>query len=151
MKNKYYKHHRYFNKDITNLSKYEQFVKKCHFGISESWAKKFTDIHKLRFLDYAISQRRNRKGMNTKQYQAFVEYFYNDTQFNVLYNRWQDDGRKNKYLKPSLDHIVPISKGGKVNDIENLQFLTYMENICKSDMSQHQWNIIKKDIEKYFI
>ena len=57
---------------------------------------------------------------------------------------------KEKYKKPSLDHIVPKSKGG-TNDIENLQFLSWFENRCKNDMSKEDWNNLKLNIQEYFI
>ena len=40
--------------------------------------------------------------------------------------------------KPSLDHIIPKSKGGS-NTIDNFQFLTLYENLAKRDMTQTEW------------
>lgn len=54
------------------------------------------------------------------------------------------------YKRPSLDHIVPKAKGG-TNDLENLQFLSWFENRCKNDMTQLEWDEIKKNINKYFV
>lgn len=54
-------------------------------------------------------------------------------------------------MKPSLDHIVPKSKGGSLNNIDNLQFLTWFENRAKNDLTQEEWNSIKNNIGDYFI
>ncbi len=56
-------------------------------------------------------------------------------------------------LKPSIDHIIPKSRGGS-NDKENLQFLTLFENLAKRDMTQEEWNNFKKNTHTqsdYFI
>ena len=74
---------------------------------------------------------------------------YNDDQFNRIYESWINSG-KEKYKKPSIDHIVPKSKGG-TNDIENLQFLSWFENRCKNDMTQTEWDNLKLNIKEYFI
>ena len=75
--------------------------------------------------------------------------FYDDIQFNRIYKIWVDSNFE-PYKRPSLDHIVPKAKGG-TNDLENLQFLSWFENRCKNDMTQLEWNEIKKNINKYFV
>ena len=82
-------------------------------------------------------------------YKAFIEHFYYDNQFNKLYNTWLKD-KNDKYLKPSLDHIIPRSKGGAA-DISNLQFLTWFENRCKNDMTQAEWVKMKANLGKYLL
>ena len=54
-----------------------------------------------------------------------------------------------KNLKPSLDHIIPISQGGK-SCFDNFQILTWFENRCKNDMTQEEWDKIKNNIWRYF-
>ena len=39
----------------------------------------------------------------------------------------------------SLDHIIPISKGGKKNDIQNLQWVHIVVNIFKSDKDEEEF------------
>ena len=46
------------------------------------------------------------------------------------------------WAKPSLDHIIPISKGGE-EKLENYQFLTVYENFSKRDMTMEEWNDFK--------
>ncbi len=53
-------------------------------------------------------------------------------------------------MRPTIDHITPkANKGG--NDLENLQFLSWFENRCKNDMSQKEWDLLKLNINNYFI
>ena len=68
-------------------------------------------------------------------------------QFNAIYNFWLNKQKENNtfydWAKPSIDHIVPKSRGGS-NEKENLQFLTVFENLSKRDMSMEEWNDFKK-------
>ena len=76
-----------------------------------------------------------------------IEYFYKDKQFNSVYKFWKlhkkEDQTFYDWAKPSLDHIIPKSKGG-TDEISNLQFLTVFENLAKKDMSMEEWNSFKK-------
>lgn len=83
-----------------------------------------------------------------QNYKNIVEYFYNDIQFNTIYDFWQNHKNEQStfydWAKPSLDHIIPKSKGG-TDDLENLQFLTVFENLAKRDMTWDEWQIFKKN------
>lgn len=50
--------------------------------------------------------------------------------------------------KPSLDHIIPKSRGG-TNTKENYQFLTVFENLSKRDMTKEGWNNFKEKTHTY--
>ena len=90
------------------------------------------------------------------EYEEVVTYFYNDKQFNALYDFWKKEEKANTFYdwaKPSLDHITPKSKGG-MNDLKNIQFLTVFENLAKRDMTMQEWNDFKKETNTtsdYFI
>lgn len=90
------------------------------------------------------------------EYEEVVTYFYNDKQFNTLYDFWKKEEKVNTFYdwaKPSLDHIIPKSKGG-TNDLKNIQFLTVFENLAKRDMTMQEWNDFKKETNTtsdYFI
>jgi len=85
--------------------------------------------------------------ISLEEYKKNIEYFYNDEQFNKIYNFWQRHKNETQtfydWAKPSLDHIIPKSKGG-TEDLENLQFLTVFENLAKRDMTWDEWNDFKE-------
>ena len=80
----------------------------------------------------------------------YMEKFYYDEQFNLLYRQWKSHGEP-RFLRPSLDHIIPKAQGGEVVNINNLQFLTWLENKCKSDIPQNEWDKMKSEINLYFL
>jgi len=131
------------------LSRYKNMQVHLRFDVPLDWLRQFEDIDKLIFLNKALSRKRDGGKFTTETYQAFIARFYTDEQFNAIYAKWIKNG-KGKYLRPSLDHVVPKSKGGGFG-IDNLQFLTWFENRCKNDMSIQEWNSIKKNISEYFI
>lgn len=107
----------------------------------------FVDIEKLKFLNRVIS--RHRKHFNDKKYVDFLNKFYYDERFNIIYIKWLEKN-KDKWMRPTLEHVTPVSKGGTF-DINNLTFLTWLENRTKCDMSQGEWDNIKENINEYFI
>ena len=86
---------------------------------------------------------------NKEKYKQFYEHWWKDFQFNLIYDNWKKQKNSDiinntfyDWWKPSLDHIIPKSRGG-TNDINNLQFLTVFENLAKRDMTQEEWNNFK--------
>lgn len=119
------------------------------FDVTWEWCYSFPDTEKLKFLNRAISNRESRWVVDTDWYIEYVNKFYYDTQFNLVYNRWLEHG-KEPLLRPSIDHIYPIAKGG-TNAIDNIQSLSWFENRCKNDMLQEVWDDVKTNIHKYLI
>ena len=136
-----------FNCDIAR--NYNNMATHLRFDITTTWLMQFNDFEKLKLLNDAITNRSGRWDVSTEWYMKYIERFYSDYVFNLIYERWINSG-KDHYKKPSIDHIIPKAKGG-TNAIENLQFLTWFENRCKNDMSQEDWNNLKSNIEEYFI
>lgn len=129
--------------------KYNNMATHLRFDVSVEWLMKFNDFDKLKLLNDVITNRSGRWDVSSEWYTSYIEKFYEDDQFNRIYEIWVRGG-KEKYKKPSLDHIIQKSKGG-TNDMENLQFLSWFENRCKNDMSQEDWDNLKLNIQEYFI
>ena len=103
------------------------------FDVSLDWLLQFEDIERLKMLNRCVTSRDDRFNENSNWYVTFIEKFYRDAQFNSIYDKWIDSG-KQKYFRPSVDHIIPKAKGG-TNNVDNLQILSWFENRCKNDMS----------------
>ena len=128
---------------------YKNMASHIRFDVDWVWLSQFDDFEKLKLLNNCITNRSSRFDVTTEWYKTYIEKFYNEEQFNYVYNAWIDGG-KVKYKKPSLDHITPKSKGG-TNSLDNLQFLSWFENRCKNDMTQTEWDNLKLTIEEYFV
>lgn len=89
---------------------------------------------------------------NSEEYRKIIDYFWHDKQFNCVYNFWKNNQSDKitfyDWAKPSLDHIIPSSKGG-TNTLDNFQFLTTFENLAKRDMTMKEWNEFKEKTNTY--
>ena len=117
------------------------------YDVTLEWLDQFPDIEKLKYLNRSISRKRDCFGFDAEIYKAFIERFYFDKNFNRLFGEWISTG--DKWIKPSLDHIVPKSSGG-ILMIENLRFISWLENRSKSDIPESEWVLIKNRINEYF-
>ena len=136
-------------KKMPKSSLYKNMAAHIRFDVTSEWLSEFSDIKKLKFLNSAITRRGGRFDLSTADYIEYVKRFYDDRQFNDLYFYWLRS-QKNKWLRPTIDHINPRANGG-CNKIENLQFLTWFENRAKCDMTQDEWNNVKENIKDYLI
>lgn len=134
----------------TKTHLYKNMKAHLKYDITLEWLMSFEDIEKLKFLNKSITKEYMKIGFETTHYINFIEKFYHDLQFNLIYEKWLLN-KDNKWLKPSLDHIHPRSDGGSITDLDNLQFLTWLENKCKSTLSIDEWCDFKNNINNYFI
>ena len=84
----------------------------------------------------------------TDWYINYINKFYYDEKFNKIYKKWKETG--DHLLLPSIDHIIPTSKGG-TNDLNNLRFATFFENRAKSDIDPKKWEYVKTHIEEFLL
>jgi len=117
------------------------------FDVSQNWLNNFDDVEKLKLLNSCVTRRGDRFNVNTLWYMEYIEKFYSDYQFNMLYQNWLESGCC-KWKRPTVDHIISRAKGGG-NEVENLQFLTWLENRAKCDMSQEEWLEVKLNLKDY--
>ena len=134
-------------KKMPKLSLYKNMASHLRFDVSAEWLLSFEDIEKLKFLNRSITCRGGRFDMTTDDYKAYVFKFYNDAQFNRIYERWLHS-EQCKWKRPTIDHIDPRANGG-CNRLDNLQFLTWFENRAKCDMTQKEWDAVKENMKDY--
>lgn len=135
--------------DKKTIGKYKNMKNHLRFDVPLEWLLQFEDFEKLKFLNNRVTTRDTRFKENVHWYKAYIERFYYDEKFNFLYKNYLRHN-KDKYLKPSLDHILPKAKGGG-NNLENLRFITYFENMCKRDIVLEVWEEMKSRINEYFL
>lgn len=114
-------------------------------GIEREYLESFDNFDKFLFIHKAIRSTVGIELLSKKQYKEYINYFYFNNQFNMVYNFWKKQERNNTFYdwaKPSLDHIIPLSRGGR-NEKENLHFLTVFENLAKRDMTLEEWTAFK--------
>lgn len=130
--------------------KIQAFLATIKQDIDENFIEQFDDIDKFMFVHKMISGSVT-DGYYTncpvEEYKQAITTIYYDKQFIHVYNFWKSQTEKYKtfydWAKPSIDHIVPKSRGGS-NNIENLQILTVFENLNKRDMTQDEWTYFKQ-------
>lgn len=128
----------------------------------EQWLYSFykDDWEKFQFIHQTIVRTSGIKTEDWKSvdfYKNFYYNIYNNEQFNKVWKFWKAqeklEGTFYDMAKPSLDHIIPKSRGG-TNDLDNIQFLTVFENLAKRDMTMEEWNGFKQrtnTTSEYFI
>ena len=128
--------------------KIKAFLSTTKIEISEDFINQFDDFEKFLFLhkQLTVTSGKTAGSYSVEEYKEDILYFYYNIQFNKIYSFWQEQEKDNTiydWAKPSLDHIIPKSKGGS-NKKENLQFLTVFENLNKRDMTWEEWQEFKK-------
>lgn len=126
----------------TELGVPDDYLEK--YNKSQGDFEKFLLLHKS--LVRASGNNAKYYSNHIQEYKDFIDFFWDDNQFNCIYNFWKSHAKENNtfydWAKPSLDHIVPSSRGG-LNQLSNFQFLTTFENLSKRDMTMEEWNNFK--------
>lgn len=141
--------------------KKKAFQATSYIDISDEYLDFYEDFEKFLLIHKALIRTSGNDGQyyknNNDEYKIIIDYFYNDPQFNAIYNFWLSHKLENEtfydWAKPSLDHIIPSSKGG-TNTLDNFQFLTTFENLAKRDMTMTEWENFKQKTNttsSYFI
>lgn len=123
-----------------NLNKYILMQKQLRWDIDIKYLESFDNIDKLKILNKCLN--RAPTYFDKNNYVDYINKFYYDDAFNLIYDRYIKLN-KPTYAKPSLDHIVPLSRGGTW-ELTNLQFLTWAENRAKYNFTQEEWIKIKE-------
>lgn len=132
-------------KKMPKSSLYLNMKNHLKWNVSIEFLKQFEDIDRLKTLNLILTRDRVSKHFDERKYMEFISRFYDDPKFVKQFNEFKKTG--NKYDKPSLDHIIPLSRGGEW-EIGNLQIVSWFENRAKCDMTQGEFD---KMINKYFI
>ena len=123
-------------------TKYLNMKSHLEWNVDVEWLEQFKDIERLKFLNKILSRDRFCKKYYSEKYKEFIKKFYNNERFVEQFGIYTVS--KNRYDMPSLDHIIPLSRGGSW-DLDNLQIISWFENRAKCDMTQQELdNMINK-------
>lgn len=134
-------------KKMPRCSIYKNMRAHLRFDVELDWLMQFSNIEMLKFINSAISDRGGRFDLDSRAYISFIEKSYKDERFIAMYHKWLAHD-KCKWLRPTVDHVTPVSKGG-ARTVENLSWLTWLENRAKCDMTPEEWFHVKANIKEY--
>lgn len=150
----------YFQSTCGCGRKQRAFLASSREGIKEEWLSQFSqNFQYYLFLHKLLTSCTDGYYVNCdiSDYEYAIEFLNNNNQLKKVYKFWKSKQKNNNtyydWAKPSLDHIIPKSRGGS-NKIENLQILTVFENLAKRDMTWQEWCKFKIDthtVSDYFI
>ena len=132
-------------KTMPKASLYKNMLNHIRWDVTLEFLAQFEDIERLKLLNSMVQHVLSRPGcretFNTENYKRFILRFYDDENFIRQLAIYKQSGNKHDF--PTLDHIIPLSRGG-TNDLSNLQIISWFENHAKWDMTQDEYEIAKK-------
>lgn len=132
-------------KTMPKASLYKNMLNHIRWDVTLEFLTQFEDIERLKLLNSMVQHVLSRPGcretFNTEDYKRFILRFYDDENFIRQLAIYKQSGNKHDF--PTLDHIIPLSRGG-TNDLSNLQIISWFENHAKWDMTQDEYEIAKK-------
>ena len=131
-------------KKLPKHTLYLNMLSHMHWEVDLAFLVQFDDVERLKALNKLLTRNRVSEHFNTDKYKRFIERFYSDETFIRQMQLYQESG--NKYDRPSLDHIIPLARGGTW-DLDNLQIISWFDNRAKCDMTQEEYDAMK---EKYW-
>lgn len=132
-------------KKMPKSSLYKNMQAHIQWKVELEFLTQFDDVERLKTLNGLLTRDRVSAHFDTEKYKRFVEKFYYDEKFIRQVAIYQESS--NKYDRPSIDHIVPLSRGGTW-DLDNLQIISWFDNRAKCDMTQAEYEAMKK---KYWL
>ena len=126
---------------FTKQQLYKNMRAHLQWDVSLEFLMQFNDFEKLKCLNKILGRDRVSRHFTTETYKKFVSKFYFDEAFNRQFEIYASS--RKHYDKPSLDHIVPLSRGGSWN-LDNLQIISWFDNRAKCDMTQEEYDAIRK-------
>ncbi len=75
-------------KKMPKGSLYKNMASHIRFEVDYKWLSQFEDFEKLKILNRAITNRGSRYVVDTNWYKKYIQKFYNNKQFNKIYNVW---------------------------------------------------------------
>ena len=131
-------------KTMPKIAVYKNMLTHLHWNVNLDFLLQF-DIEKLKELNHMLAKDRVSIHFDDKKYKEFIEHFYYDKNFNKQYEIYCKT--KDRYDRPSLDHIIPLSRGGTW-ELNNLQIISWFENRAKCDLTQEEF---ENKIKQYFL
>ena len=133
-------------KKMPKESLYKNMMHHLRWDVDLEFLLQFEDLERVKLLNDMLSSALSRKNsleeFDVETYKRFIEKFYDDEQFLRQLALYRESGNKHDY--PTLDHKIPISRGGTTSDIDNLQIISWFENHAKWDMTPDEYEAMKQ-------